>query len=187
MKTLKALTPEQVDESTLEVFSAIKQKVGMLPNLYAAMGNSPQLLKGFLAFEDTLKKGVFSAKENEAIALAASQSNGCNYCLAAHSTMGKMFGYTENEMIDIRKGTVVDNKLNALTTLARELTEKKGKASQNSIDQFLSVGYTHQAFAELIGMVAIRNLTNYIFSNGEFEIDFPKAASLNEQEKLAAA
>ena len=101
MKTLRALTPEQVDEPTQEVFSAIKQKIGMVPNLFAAMGNSPQLLKGFLAFEDTLKKGVFSAKENEAIALAVSQSNGCNYCLAAHSTMGKMFGEEFKPMLDM--------------------------------------------------------------------------------------
>jgi uncharacterized peroxidase-related enzyme len=187
MKTLKALTSEQVDESTQEVFSAIKQKIGMLPNLFAAMANSPQLIKGFLAFEDTLKKGVFSAKETEAIALAVSQSNGCNYCLAAHSAVGKMLGYSESEVADIRRGTVTDNKLSALTTLATELTEKKGKASQSSIDNFLSVGYSHQAFAELIAFVAIRILTNYIFSNGEFEIDFPKAASLDEQANLAAA
>jgi uncharacterized peroxidase-related enzyme len=180
MKTLKALKPDQVDESTKEVFAAIKQKVGMLPNLYAAMGNSPMLLQGFLAFEATLKEGTFSNKENEAIALAVSQINNCQYCLAAHSTIGKMNGYSEDEVIDIRKRTIADAKLNALVTLAAELTEKRGKASQESIDNFLSVGYSHKAFAELIGMVAIRSITNYIFSNGEFDIDFPKAAVLEE-------
>jgi uncharacterized protein YciW len=91
-----------------------------------------------------------------------------------------MLGYSENEVIDIRKGTVEDNKLNALTTLATELTEKRGKASQEAIDNFLSVGYTHQSFAELIGFVAIRIATNYLFSNGDFEIDFPEAPSLKE-------
>ena len=180
MKTLKALKPDQVDESTKEVFAAIKQKVGMLPNIHAAMGNSPQLLKGFLAFEESLKQGSFSAKEMEAIALAVSQVNGCNYCLAAHSTVGKMLGYSENEVIDIRRGTVSDDKLSALITLASELTEKRGKASQQSIDNFLSAGYTHQSFAELIGLVALRIVTNYLFSNGEFDIDFPRAPELEE-------
>ena len=184
MKILKALTPDQVDESTQEVFAAIKQKVGMLPNLYAAMGNSPQLLEGFLTFEATLKSGSFSTKENEAIALAVSQANGCNYCLSAHSAMGKMAGFSESDVIDIRRGVVEDGKLNALISLALELTEKRGKASQEAIDNFLSAGYDHKAFAELIGMVAVRSITNSIFSNGEFEIDFPKAASLEE---LAAA
>ena len=180
MKTLKVLNIEQVDGQTKEIFNNISQKVGRVPNLYAAMANSPQLLGGFLAFEESLKQGSFSAKENEAIALAVSQSNNCDYCLAAHSAIGKMLGYSENEVIDIRKGTSADRKLNALTNLATELTEKRGHASKESISNFLEAGYTHQSLAELIGMVAIRSITNYIFSNGNFEIDFPKAKSLEE-------
>ncbi len=179
MKTLKALTSNQVDESTQQVFSAIKSKVGMLPNLYAAMGNSPQLLKGFLTFEETLKAGVFSAKENEIIALAVSQANECNYCLAAHSTIGKMLGFSDNEVIDIRLAKS-DEKTNALFNLATELTEQRGKTSQEAINDFLAVGYSHKALTELIGMVAIRSITNYLYSNGDFEIDFPKAANLEE-------
>jgi uncharacterized peroxidase-related enzyme len=180
MKTLQALTPEQVDESTREVFGVITKKVGMLQNLYAAMGNSPQLLNGFLAFEAALKQGVFSAKENEAIGLAVSEANGCNYCLAAHSAIGKMVGFSEEEVLDIRKGIISNEKINALISLATALTENRGKASQDSIDTFLSVGYTHQALAELIGMVAVRSITNYIFSNGAFDIDFPQAVPLEE-------
>ncbi|NQX97419.1 MAG: carboxymuconolactone decarboxylase family protein [Flavobacteriales bacterium] len=182
MKTLKALTPNQVDESTQEVFAAIKQKVGMVPNLYAAIGNSPALLKGFLAFSETLAGGVFTAKENEAIALAVSEINGCEYCLSAHSALGKMAGFSDNELVDIRKGIIEDNKLNALTELVAEITENRGKTSQAAIDNFLSVGYSHGALAELIGMVALRSFTNYIFNNGDFEIDFPKAPSLAELE-----
>lgn len=72
MKALKALNDEQVDTQTKEIFNNIRQKVGQVPNLYAAMGNSPQLLGGFLAFEASLKQGTFSNKENEAIALAVS-------------------------------------------------------------------------------------------------------------------
>jgi uncharacterized peroxidase-related enzyme len=180
MKILKALTSEQAPEQTKEIFKNIQQKVGRVPNLYAAMGNSPKLLGGFFAFEASLKEGTFSAKENEAIALAVSQSNGCNYCLAAHSALGKMAGYSENEVIEIRKGTATDPKVNALTALAKELTEKRGKASAEAIDNFLSVGYTKQSFAELIGMVAIRNITNYIYSNGDFEIDFPEVKFIEE-------
>lgn len=94
--------------------------------------------------------------------------------------MGKMNGYTENEIADIRKGTVADSRLNALTSLATELTEKRGNASPEAINTFLSAGYTRQSLAELIGMVAVRSITNYIFSNGDFEIDFPKAPALEE-------
>ena len=180
MKSLKVVSNQQADDSTKAIFAAIKKKVGRVPNLYAAMGNSPQLLAGFLAFEDTLKQGTFSAKENEAIALAVSQAYGCNYCLAAHSAIGKILGYAENEVIDIRRGTSANRKLNALTSLATELTEKRGKASAEAINNFLSAGYTNQSLAELIGMVAIRSITNYIYSNGDFEIDFPIVKPIEE-------
>jgi uncharacterized peroxidase-related enzyme len=182
MKTLKALNEEQAGIKTKEVFQNIKKKVGRVPNLYAAMGNSPKLLAGFLAFENTLKQGFFSAKENEAIALAVSQANTCDYCLAAHSAIGKMVGFSETEITDIRKGNIADAKLNALTTLAKELTINRGEASEASIENFISVGYSHQALAELIGLIAVRSITNYIFSNGDFDIDFPKATVISELE-----
>ena len=185
MKVLKPLTNNQVGEQAQTILSNIKQKVGRVPNLYAAMANSPNLLGGFLAFEATLKQGTFSAKENEAIALAVSQSNQCQYCLSAHSALGKMTGYTVEEIAGIRKGAVADPKLQALITLATELTEKKGKASQEAMETFLSVGYTAQSLAELIGFVAIRSITNYIFSNGDFEIDFPVAAPIERLEGVA--
>ena len=144
------------------------------------MGNSSNLLGGFLAFEDTLKKGTFSAKENEAIALAVSQVNGCAYCLSAHTAIGKMNGFSEEETLALRDGTIADNKLNALVNLSREITENRGKTSKEAVENFSAAGYDLAAFAELIGMVAIRSITNYIFSNGDFEIDFPEAKSIDE-------
>ena len=184
MKALKALTAEQANRQTKEIFSNIQQNVGRVPNLYAAMGNSPNLLSGFLQFSDALNNGVFSRKEQEAIALAVSQSNGCAYCLSAHTALGKMVGFSEEETLQLREGTSTNIKLNALTNLAFEITEKKGKAAAETIDQFFAAGYTEAAFAELIGLVALRIITNYVFSNGDFEIDFPKAQFI---EQLAGA
>jgi alkylhydroperoxidase family enzyme len=96
-----------------------------------------------------------------------------------------MAGYSAEEITGIRKGVVADPKLQALISLATELTDNKGKASPQAVDAFLSVGYTAQSLAELIGFVAIRNITNYIFSNGDFEIDFPVAAPIESLESVA--
>lgn len=180
MKVLKALSNEQADIQTKEIFNNIKQKVGRVPNLYATMGNSSNLLSGFLQFSDTLGKGVFSKKEQEAIALAVSQSNGCAYCLSAHTALAKMAGFSEEETLELREGTSLNNKLNVLTNLALEITENKGKASSKTIQGFFDAGYTEAAFAELIGLISLRIITNYIFTNGDFEIDFPKAKYIEE-------
>ena len=180
MKVLKALTTEQANAESKEIMNNIQQKLGRVPNLYATMANSSQLLGGYIAFEASLKSGSFSTKENEVIALSVSQSNGCNYCLAAHSALAKMAGFSEAEVINIRKGTADNPKLKALATLATEITNNKGKTSDDAVNNFFAQGYTHQSLAELIGMVAIRNITNYIYTNGNFEIDFPKATDLEE-------
>lgn len=182
MKALNPLTLDQVDKSTKEVFDSIQGKLGMLPNLHAAMANSPVLLNALLAYENMLGRGYYSAKEIEAIALAVSQINDCDYSLAAHSAMAKELGFSEREIIDIRKGTSSDEKLRVLTAMARELTKRKGKTSGQVMNAFFSAGFSKQAFAELLGWVVIVITMNYLSRNVESEIDFPPAPNLRSVE-----
>jgi len=181
MSTLKPLSFEEANTNSQAIFNNVKSKIGMLPNLYATMGVSDKLLGGFLTFTDTLKSGEFTAKEYEAIALATSQSNGCAYCLSAHTALGKMNGFTEDETLQLRDTSIVDASLNALVTLVSELITEKGHPSVKTIQNFLETGYTKAAFAELIAIVALTTITNNIYHNGGFEIDFPKAQNIEEQ------
>ena len=180
MKTLKPLSFNEANENTQAIFNNIKGKIGRVPNLFATMGVSDKLLGGFLTFQETIKSGVFSAKEYEAIALATSQINGCDYCLSAHTALGKMSGFTEEETLALRTNTIVDTKLNALVTLTSELAAAKGDASEDAIKNFLKVGYNSAAFGELIAIIALTTITNTVYHNGGFEIDFPKAQSVEE-------
>lgn len=184
MKTLQPLTLEQANENSQAIFTGIKSKIGMLPNLYATMGVSDKLLGGFLTFTETLKSGEFSNKEYEAIALATSQANGCNYCLSAHTAIGKMNGFTEQETLALRTNLIADRKLNALVTLASEIVTKNGHPSQETVESFLNQGYTKTAFAELIAIIALTTITNYVYHNGGFEIDFPKAHNIEQLQQV---
>ena len=83
----------------------------MVPNLYAAMGVSDKLLSGYLNFVETLKTGEFSGKEYEAIALITSERNHCEYCISAHTTLGKMQGLSETETLEIRQNNILNKKL----------------------------------------------------------------------------
>jgi len=144
------------------------------------MGVSDKLLGGFLTFTETLRNGEFSGKEYEAIALATSQANSCNYCLSAHTALGKINGFTEEETLELRTNTIADSKLNALVTLAREFVNSKGHPSETTIKNFFKEGYNNAAFAELIAIVALTTITNTVYHNGDFEIDFPKAQNLEQ-------
>jgi hypothetical protein len=98
--------------------------------------------------------------------------------LAAHTALGKMVGFTEEDTINIRSKNIADQKLNALSSLVQELINQKGHPSAQTLDNFFKAGYSKNAFAELIGFTALTTITNYVYHNGGFEIDFPKAPQL---------
>lgn len=178
MKTLEALNREQVSEGNQQIFDTLKKKVGMVPNLYATAANSDVALGAILGFGETLGGGTFSGKEVESIALAVSQVNDCEYCLAAHTTIGKMHGLSESQTLDLRTGEIADEKLRALTQLAIGLAENKGRANQGLIDAFFSAGYTKAALVELIGLVAVNTFNNYLNNTAGTTVDFPAAPEL---------
>lgn len=179
MSNLQVLTREQVNESTREVFDALKKKVGMVPNLYAATANSPKALTALLTLGENLGGGEFSGKEIEAIALAVGQANNCDYCLAAHTAIGKMNGFSEEDTLKLRTAETSDSKLRALTQLAREITITRGKPDAEFISNFREAGYTDAALAELIGLVAQNTFTNYLNHIAETPIDFPLAKEVS--------
>ena len=90
MSTLTQITVptrDQVDATSQGIFDQLKSQLGMVPNIYATIGYSSNALSSFLAFSGNAGKGTFSNKEIEAIKLAVSEANGCNYCKAAHTAI----------------------------------------------------------------------------------------------------
>ncbi len=178
MKNLEHLSFEEASNETKEIFTSLKEKMGQVPNVYATIGNSSKALRGILNLNTTLSEGEFSGKEVEAIALSVAQVNECNYCLAAHTTVGKMQGFTEDETVEIRTGEIKDEKLKALTELAKQITVTRGNPDQGLINNFFTAGYSKAALSELIGFIAVNTITNYINHLAETDIDFPIAPEL---------
>lgn len=180
MSYLDVLERENVGTETQAIFDALNKKVGMVPNLYAATANSHKALSALLGLGEHLSGGEFSGKETEAIALAIGQANSCDYCLSAHTAIAKMHGLTEEETLELRNAESQDTKLQALTTLAKDITLTKGKPSEKSLKDFEKAGYGAAALAELIGHVALNTFTNYVNHIAETPIDFPLAKKLTE-------
>jgi len=180
MKNLEKLTKDQASEASKEIFEALESKMGMVPNIYATIGNSAPALKATLGIGEALGKGEFSGKETEAIALSVSQINDCGYCLAAHTAIGGNHGFSQDEMVAIRNGEVQDTKLKALTELAKAITESKGYPEQSKVDNFFDAGYSKAALAELIVLVGLNTITNYTNHIAGTEVDFPTAPELAE-------
>ncbi len=177
MTNFKVPSRGEVSANNQEIFDNLTKGLGMVPNLYAVMALSDHALGNYLAFQNA--KTSFSNKEKQSVNLVVSQVNECNYCLAAHTVLGKMNGLTEEQTIEIRKGNAsFDNKLDALVKLAKEITAKKGFASTESVDAFMNAGYTKGQVVELIFLVAEKTAMNYVHAITKVDIDFPLAKSI---------
>ena len=187
MSNFKIQVPSinDVDQKSQTIFNTLNQQLGMLPNLYATIGYSSDTLENFLAFSSKAGKSSFTNKEIEAIKLVVSEVNGCQYCLAAHTALGKMAGLSESETIDLRSGQHQDSRLESLVALAKDIASNKGKPSESSITRFFGQGFDEKALIDLVATVTAITFTNFAHGTTRVPIDFPKAKSLQKTELVA--
>jgi AhpD family alkylhydroperoxidase len=168
---------EEVSANNQENFDNLKKGLGMVPNLYAVMALSDTALSNYLHFQNA--KTTFSNKEKQAVNLVVSQVNECLYCQSAHTLLGTMNGLAEEQTIEIRKGSAsFDLKLNALVSLAKEITAKKGFISEGALNNFLNAGYSKGQVVELVMLIAEKSAMNYLHAITKVEIDFPVAKAI---------
>jgi uncharacterized peroxidase-related enzyme len=158
---------------------SVKSKLGMAPNMTRAMANSAPVLEAYVHFSGALSKGKLPAKIREQIALAINEANGCGYCLAAHSTIGKMVGLNADQIRDSRLGTSVDPHFDTLIRFARKVSETRGRVTDRDLAAVREAGFDDGAIAEVVANVALNAFTNYFNSVANTDIDFPKAEPLS--------
>jgi AhpD family alkylhydroperoxidase len=178
-------TNETAPEASLPLYANLEKAIGFLPNLYAYIGHSSNALQTYLAYQTGNAKGVFNAKQREAINLAVSQENDCRYCQSAHTALGKMNGFTDEEIIQLRTGTHPDEKLNVLTNLSADIQRTQGHPSQTLLDRFFGLGYDQAALVDLIALVTDKVFANYLNNIVQTPIDFPVAPVLETAQKGA--
>jgi uncharacterized peroxidase-related enzyme len=174
--TFSVPTREQVSENNQAIFDNLQKALGFVPNLYATIAYSRNGLEKYLAYQNA--KTSLSNKEKEAVNLIVSQVNNCEYCLSAHTVIGKMNGFTDEQVLDIRKGKASDPKLNALVQLAAEITKTRGYANPEFADNFFAQGYTNENLVDVILQVSDKTAMNYLHNLTKVAVDFPLAPAL---------
>ncbi|MGV6830394.1 MAG: carboxymuconolactone decarboxylase family protein [bacterium] len=177
MSTFNVPTREEVSENNQVIFDNLQSKLGFVPNLYATYAHSETALENYLGFSGA--KTSLSAKEKEAVNLAVSQVNDCLYCLSAHTAIGKMNGFTDEQILELRAGfSTVNTKLDALARLAKNVTENRGRADENVVENFFNAGYTKGNLVDTIVLVGDKTISNYLHSTTQVSVDFPEAQPL---------
>jgi uncharacterized peroxidase-related enzyme len=176
MSQLKAIEPSQATGKAKDLLDAVKGKLGLVPNMTRVMVNSPAVLEGYLGFSGALATGSLDPKIREQIALITAQANHCDYCLSAHSTIGKMVGLSQSEIAGSREGKGSSPRSTAVLKFATRVLDAKGHIKDEDVLAAREAGLNDGDIAEVIANVALNVFTNYFNSAAQVDIDFPKVS-----------
>jgi uncharacterized peroxidase-related enzyme len=177
MNRLHSVPIAEATGHAAQLFAAIKGAVGMVPEAYVGIGsNSPHALEAGLNLDAALKKGSLSGREIEAVKLVVSEVADCDYCLAAHTMVGKMHGLDVAEMTALRCGQASgDARLDALSSLARVLVETHGVVPVDALDSVRRAGYTDAQIVDVVLAITSITFTNLFNRLNDTTLDFPPA------------
>lgn len=169
---------ETAPEAAKPLLEAVKKQLGVVPNLFRTVANSPAGLEGYLGLNGALAKGRLEARTRERIALAVAEINGCGYCLSAHTYLAKNLAKLDDaEITANRNGASNDPKADAAVRFAAKIAQARGNVSDEDLRAVKLAGYDDGEVIEIVLHVALNTLTNYVNEVAKTEIDFPVVAA----------
>jgi uncharacterized peroxidase-related enzyme len=179
MATFSVPSRADVSANNQNIFDNLQKGLGFVPNLYAYFAKNDTALGDYLTLQN--RKSTLSSKEREVINLVVSQINDCRYCQSAHTVLGKMNGFSEEQILEIRTGEAsFDSKLNALAVFTSSITINRGKPDAKTVEHLLAAGYTEANVIDIIIVIGDKIISNFIHGFSQLPIDFPLAAVLEE-------
>ncbi|NHF58886.1 carboxymuconolactone decarboxylase family protein [Flavobacteriaceae bacterium TP-CH-4] len=182
MSSFKVPTRDEVSDDNQVIFDNLEKAVGFVPNLYATYAHSKHALANYLSLQNA--KTSLKAKEKEVVNLAVSEANNCVYCLcvyclSARTAIGKMNGFTDEQILELRAGYAnFGGRLDALARLAKNMTEYRGTTDEAVLENFFSAGWTKENLIDTTVLVGDKTISNYLHRTTQVPVDFPIAQSL---------
>lgn len=179
MPRIDAPTIEAAPAASQPQLAAVKKQLGVVPNLFRTIAHSPAALEGYLGLNGALAKGSLDAATRERIALAIAEFNGCDYCLAAHTYIGKNLAkLSDSELDSNRRGRSSDAKADAAVVFAAKVISTRGHVREADLSSVRAAGLTEADIVEIIAHVALNTLTNYVNEVAGTTVDFPAVGAL---------
>ncbi|MCK0509740.1 carboxymuconolactone decarboxylase family protein [Aromatoleum buckelii] len=174
MARINVVTHETANAEQKALFDVIQSKLGIVPNFLKVFANSPEALKAFLGLHGIANTGSLDALTRERIALALAQHNACQYCLSAHTAIGRKAGLDNAEIEANRAGGSHDAKAAAAVRFARALVAHSGEVTSAELADVRNAGYGDAEIVEIITHVGMNILTNILGKASRVDIDFPQ-------------
>lgn len=178
MARLKAVSTEQASGRVRELFDGLKKSIGAVPNIYRGVASSPAALDALLGIGAKLKEGTLTAAETEAVKLVVAQTYRCNYCLAAHTMVGRNAGLSEEDTLAIRRGVIAQPKLSALVRFVSGAVQPSGRISDDDLRAIRAAGFDDAQITEILMALAQTVFTTLFNRVNQTELDLPPAPAL---------
>jgi uncharacterized peroxidase-related enzyme len=163
----------EAPEDSRPILAAVDRQLGVVPNLFRLVANSPKALAAFAAFNGGLAK-TLDLKTRERIALAVAEIDECGYCLSAHTYLAaNLAKLPAEEIAHARRGGAGDPKVDAAVAFAAKVTRERGHVGDADIEAVRTVGYSDAEIVEIVAVVAENLFTNFLNNVADTDIDFP--------------
>ena len=174
MSRIEVVNPKTATGEAKQLLDAVQSKLGATPNFIRALATSPAALQGFLGLYHISENGSLDAKTRERIALSVAEQNARQYCVSAHTAIGRKAGLDNAEILANRNATSSDVKAGAALAFASALVKNMGEVTKAEFDAVRSAGHSDGEIMEIISHVALNIFTNLIGKATQIEIDFPR-------------
>ncbi len=173
MSRIPAVDPTSTRGAVKDLLDGVHKGLGGVPNLFRVAAQSPSVLEGMVGLFGAVAKGRLPVGTREAIALVVSEIDGCDYCLSAHTVLGKRADLSDEAMTKARAGKGDEPRLAAAVGLARAIVETRGHVAEADLGDARRAGLSDGEILEVVANVALTTFTNYLNEVATTDIDFP--------------
>lgn len=173
MSRVPLLTTADAPADSRSLLQQIHHTFGATPNMFKAVSNSPAALQSMWSAFGALGGGSLPAKLGEQIAVAVADRNRCEYCLAAHTALGRKAGASAEEMSAAQAGHSNDAKTAAALEFALKLVDHRGQLADSDVQRLRAAGFADGEIVEILAHVALNLFTNYVNVAFDVPVDFP--------------
>ncbi|OLR91845.1 carboxymuconolactone decarboxylase family protein [Actinokineospora bangkokensis] len=176
MSRIALVDPKTADGEAAALLTEITRAFGTAPAMFRAVANSPAALKMMWAGFGALGGGTLGARLGEQVAVLVADRNSCEYCLAAHTALGRKAGVSAEDMAQAQAGHSHDPRTAAALAFAAKLVEDRAQVTDEDVTALRAAGFDDEQVVELLAHVALNLFTNYVNVALAVPVDFPKVA-----------
>jgi uncharacterized peroxidase-related enzyme len=174
MSTFNPVDPKTADAEATAALDLVQAAFGEIPNLMKMLAIAPNVLRGIMVFNNEVTRGELETSLVEQVALLASEINQCEYCVAVHVHVGQQAGLSRDELICNLRGEASNPKSQAVLNFTKAVVNNRGKVDESTVKALRDHGLSNKAIIEIVGVIGLYTVLNYVKHLTEPALDFPK-------------